>query len=124
MKEAIKIKLGEEIRSIRGLGFDQGPSWVQLGDNTSLGAYWGTANNGGQLWRWRKEFEGEKYCMNPVHQLCLSLNMTGGTQIRAPSPPELHHIPLLFLSLPLGPTETEDPSSSLLPVISPLLADF
>jgi hypothetical protein len=75
---------------------------MQLGAKGLAGCKLGTTNNGDQLWRWRKEFEGEKYCVNPVHQLCLSLNMTGGAQIR-----ELHHIPLLFLSLPLGPTRQE-----------------
>jgi hypothetical protein len=94
---------------------------VQLGDNTSLGANWGQQTIETNFGAGREEFEGENYCVKSVHQLCLSLNMTGGARYRAPSPPELHHTSPLFPSLPLGPTRQEFISFSAAAAASSLL---
>jgi hypothetical protein len=125
MKGSIKINWRKNIRLIGRLRFNQGTFVGATWGQHFTGCKLGTANNGDQFWRWREEFEGEKYCVKPVHQLCLSLNMTGGARIRAPSPPELHHISPLFLSLPLGPTRQElisFPAAAASSLLDPILS--
>jgi hypothetical protein len=83
---------------------------VQLGARNLTECKLGLLNKGEVVLALEKKNLKRRSRVKLVHHYYLSLNMTCGVEPCVPSPPNLHHFFPSFLSLKMGPTESEIPS--------------
>jgi hypothetical protein len=124
MNGAIKINWEKKIRSIRGLGFNQGSLRVQLGAKGLAGCKLGLPNKGEAALALENYLKGRNYWVNLVYHVCFSLNMTCGSEPREHGSPELQYLSHSVPFAESGSHETENPSLPPAAAISSPLTQF